>query len=333
MESVNVMPHPSRAVVAISGSLDLSIATVVCIPCFRRPQHLRLTLESLAAQRTERRFAVVIVENDAIARQSVPVAAEFLDAGRFVGLCVVEPRQGNCHAINAAFETALTTFPAAINFLMIDDDEIASPDWLELMARAAETTGADVVGGPVLQNFDDDMKRALKRHPAFRPAYDTSGPVPIIYGCGNCLIRRPVFAELGEPPFDLRFNFLGGGDVDFFTRCRRRGMKFQWLAEAVIVETVPNSRTHPLWLALRGLRIGAVNYHVQRKGARTPWLRAKLTAKMLALFPLSLVRAIWLYIVEHRALIAMHPVIVAIGGALAAIGLEPQPYKASKIES
>jgi GT2 family glycosyltransferase len=333
MEDVSVMPQTSRALVATSRSLDQSIATVVCIPSFRRPQHLRRTLESLANQRTGRAFAVVIVENDAMACQSVPVAAEFLRAGKFPGLCVVEPRQGNCHAINAAFETALATFPVAVNFLMIDDDEIASPDWLELMVCTAETTGADVVGGPVLQNFDNDMKRGLKRHPAFLPAYDTTGAVPIIYGCGNCLIRRPVFAKLGEPAFDLRFNFLGGGDVDFFTRCRRLGIKFHWVAEAVIVETVPNSRTHPTWLALRGLRIGAINYHVQRKGAQTPWSRARLLAKMLALMPLSLVRAARLYTAEHRALIALHPVIVAVGSALAAIGIEPQPYKASKIVS
>ena len=88
----------------------------------------------------------------------MPVAAEFLASGRFPGLCVVEPRQGNCHAINAAFETALATFPAATSLLMIDDDEIASPDWLELMVRAAEITGADLVGGPVLPNFDDSMQ-------------------------------------------------------------------------------------------------------------------------------------------------------------------------------
>jgi len=51
MEIPDTMPHPSRALAAISGSLDSSIGTVVCIPCFRRPQHLRLTLESLAGQR------------------------------------------------------------------------------------------------------------------------------------------------------------------------------------------------------------------------------------------------------------------------------------------
>ena len=333
MEDLNAMPYASRAIAATSNPLDTKIGIVVCIPSFRRPQHLRQTLESLADQRTDRRFAVVIVENDASTCGSVPVAAEFLQAGRFPGLCVVEPRQGNCHAINAAFETALAMFPAAAHFLMIDDDEIASADWLERMMCAAETTGADVVGGPVFPNFDDDTKRGLSHHPAFWPAYDISGPVPVIYGCGNCLITRSVFATLTDPTFDLRFNFLGGGDVDFFTRCRRSGMKFHWAADAVITETVPSNRTHPAWLALRGLRIGAINYHVEFKAARTMQSRLKLLAKMFGRLPLSVVRALRLVVTEQKAIIALHPMAVAFGSALAAIGIEPQPYKASKIAS
>lgn len=333
MERSDLTPGPARAIVSMSPSPDPTIGIVVCIPCFRRPEHLRQTLQSLVDQRTDRRFAVVMVENDASACGSVPVASEFLRTGKLSGLCVVEPRQGNCHAINAAFETAQAIFPDASHFLMIDDDEIASKDWLERMVRAAEASGADVVGGPVLQRFGDEAKRGLQRHPAFRPAYDASGPVPIIYGCGNCLIRRPVFDKLGSPAFDLRFNFLGGGDVDFFTRCRRIGLKFHWVAEAVIVETVPDTRTRPLWIALRGLRIGAINYHVQRKVAETPWLRARLALKVLALLPLSLFRAVRLFLTERKPLIALHPMIVAAGGLLAAVGIEPQPYKASKITS
>jgi GT2 family glycosyltransferase len=333
MASSDLTREMPRAIVAMSPSLDPAIEIVVCIPCFRRPEHLQQTLQSLAVQRTTRRFAVVMVENDASACGSVPVANEFLRAGRIPGLCVVEPRQGNCHAINAAFETAHTIFSNATDLLMIDDDEIASPDWLEEMVHTAEATGADVVGGPVLQRFDDEAKQGLQRHPAFRPAYDASGPVPIIYGCGNCLIRRSVFDKLGSPAFDLRFNFLGGGDVDFFTRCLRIGMTFHWAAEAVITETVPDNRTLASWIALRGLRIGAINYLVQRKGAQTPWLRLRLAAKVLALFPLSLFRAARLFVTERKALIALHPIIVAAGGLLAAFGIEPQPYKASKITS
>jgi len=333
MGSSEIMPQAARAIVATSHALDRSIGIVVCIPSFRRPGHLRLTLESLAGQRTDRRFAVVIVENDAIGCESVPVANEFLDAGQFPGLCVVEPRQGNCHAINAAFETALATFTAARHFLMIDDDEIASADWLELMVSAAEASGADLVGGPVFPEFDDASKRGLRRHPAFAPAYDRSGPVPLIYGCGNCLVTRPVFARLGAPAFDLRFNFLGGGDVDFFTRCRRAGLRFHWVAEAVISETVPPNRTHLGWLALRGLRIGAINYHVELKAARTARSRLRLLARLLGRLPLSLLRAGRLIVTEEKAVIALHPMTVAAGSALAAIGIEPQPYKASKIVS
>jgi GT2 family glycosyltransferase len=323
--------NTSRELVATSGPLDPAIEIVVCIPSFRRPQHLRLTLRSLAGQRTDRRFAVVVVENDAAKRESVPVATEFFLAGNIPGLCIVEPRQGNCQAINAAFETALATFPAATKLLMIDDDEIASPEWLERMVEAAEATGADLIGGPVLPNFDDGMKRGLRRHPAFRPAYDVSGPVSIIYGCGNCLITRQVFENLADPAFDLKFNFLGGGDTDFFVRCRQAGMKFHWAADAVITETVPHSRTNPGWLVVRGLRIGAINYHIEVKAARTYWSRAKLLAKMLAMLPLSLIRAGRLVFTEQKPIIALHPMTVAAGSALAAIGIEPQPYKASKI--
>ena len=105
------------------------------------------------------------------------------------------------------------------------------------------------------------------------------------------------------------------------------------MAEATISETVPQSRTSLSWLFMRGLRIGAINYHVQRKATSTAWSRAKLTLKLLAALPLSLVHAARAVFTERERTIAMHPMTVAIGSALAAIGIEPQPYKASKIVS
>src|SRR5258708_36566827 len=95
--------HGPRALVASYGASDAAGEAVVCIPTFRRPEHLRKTLESLIAQRTARRFAVVIVENDAAANEGARVAAGFLQGGGLGGVCRVEPPQGNCHAINAAF--------------------------------------------------------------------------------------------------------------------------------------------------------------------------------------------------------------------------------------
>ena len=83
MENTDAKPPAARALAAMSPALDPSIEIVVCIPCFRRPHYLRQTLESLAQQRTDRRFAVVMVENDASRSESVPVASSFLAAGDF----------------------------------------------------------------------------------------------------------------------------------------------------------------------------------------------------------------------------------------------------------
>src|SRR5438105_15292627 len=90
----DVVRDPNREIAASSRVIDLSVGTVVCIPCFRRPQHLRLTLDSLVSQRTSRSFAVVMVENDAARRHRPPVAAEFLAAGNLQALGLAEPPPG-----------------------------------------------------------------------------------------------------------------------------------------------------------------------------------------------------------------------------------------------
>jgi hypothetical protein len=322
-ESANTSP-------AIRGGDDAApphadIELVVCVPTFRRPEMLRQLLQSLAVQLTTRRFTVAVAENDAVGRQGLPVALSFLKAGALKGVCAIEPEEGNCSAINAAFGTARERFPSAEYFLMIDDDEMASVNWLERMAAAADATGADIVGGPVIQKFPAGTPPALARHPAFKPAYARSGPVPQIYGSGNCLIRRRVFDGLDNPRFDPEFNFTGGGDSDFFTRARRAGFKFHWAQDALVSETVPHHRTQLAWLARRGRCIGAGNYRTDRKFAATPMQRVLLLAKSVAVIPLSFVRAIG-FLARGDFRSALHPLNLALGRALATVGVQPRQY-------
>jgi hypothetical protein len=53
---------------------------------------------------------------------------------------------------------------------------------------------------------------------------------------------------------------------------------------------------------------------------------------MLGRLPLSLVRSASL-LTSSKAVVAMHPMMVAFGAALAAFGVEPRPYEASQIVS
>jgi hypothetical protein len=146
------------------------------------------------------------------------------------------------------------------------------------------------------------------------------------------MILRPVFEKLGASAFDMRFNFFGGRNVDFITRCRQNEMNFHWAAEMVIVETVPDTTgTRRTWIALRGLSIGAIDSHLRGKMAQMPRLGGKLAAKVLVLLPLLSLRAVQLFRTEQRTLAAVASMIVTDSGLLAAIGIKFQLSKTSKI--
>jgi glycosyltransferase involved in cell wall biosynthesis len=300
---------------------------VVCVPTCRRPDMLRLTLQSLVDQTGPTRFVVVVVDNDAIGMAGAAIADAFFSAGLLDGLCVVEAQPGNCHACNRAFAEARRRFASASYVLMIDDDEVADPGWLACMIAAARERQADIVGGPVVPHFLDGAPEALAHHPVYWPAYSRSGFVPMIYGSGNFLIRREAFELLSHPEFDLRYNFLGGGDTDFFTRCRRAGLTFYWEQAARIVETVPSDRVRAGWVVRRGFRIGAVNYRVDEAASRSAVGRVRLAAKNGVLLPVSAYRSLRLLAQGESMLVAAHPTMVAIGRVMAWLGFQPEPYR------
>lgn len=304
---------------------------VVCIPTFRRPGGLKMTLASLAAQAGTDRFAVVVVENDA-GRLEGKVVADAIFASRALrGFCVVEPSQGNCSAINTAFRTARERFPSVEFFLMIDDDEEASPTWLAEMIDAAHSSGADLVGGPVVRRFDNGTPARLQNHPLFYSTIGRSGETATLHGTGNCLVRRRVLETLGEPTLDPRFNFLGGGDMDFFTRCRLAGFRSHWNETAKVVETVPAQRMKTKWVLARSIATGVINHTIDQK--RYPGRRgaAWLLLKNFISLGISPFRAVGTLLATGHWLPASHPLCLSIGRNLAALGLAPTPYRAANV--
>ncbi len=266
-------------------------------------------------------------ENDSAKSDGKAVADKFFAEGRLQGLSVVETRQGNCFAINRAFATGLQEFPGADYMLMIDDDEVASPSWVDEMVRAARDNDADLVGGPVLRVFESDPNSAAKMHPLFNCPAPPSGFVPSLFGSGNCLIARKAFEALDRPEFDVRFNFLGGGDMDFFTRCRLKGLRAFWNSRAIVVETVPVQRTAVHSMMRRGVTTGVINYTIDRKRHPHALGYIALWGKNIVSLPLSLIRAAQLYRQTRHWLPALHPVLVSLGRSLAALGFSPAPYK------
>jgi GT2 family glycosyltransferase len=324
-EDASTVAHPEAG--SASRASQSAPEAVVCVATCRRPDMLRLTLQSLVGQIGPTRFAVVVVDNDPVGMAGVPIVNAFFDAGLLEGFCVVEAQPGNCRACNRAFREARRRFASASYILMIDDDEVADPEWIARMIAACRERQVDIVGGPVAPHFPDGAPDALARHPVYWPAYSRSGFVPMIYGSGNFLIRRQAFERLSHPEFDLRYNFLGGGDTDFFTRCRRAGLTFYWEQAARIVETVPSDRVRAAWILRRGLRIGAINFHIDEASSASAVGRARLVVKNGVLLPVSAFRSLKLLAQGKPALVSAHPMVVAIGRLMAWLGVEPQQYR------
>jgi GT2 family glycosyltransferase len=325
-------PLPSSGSISIAGrspNLDAdAIEAVVTLPTFKRPQQLLETLESLRLQKTARRFAVIVMENEAEGRDGARAGLPLFERGELAGLVIIAHERGNCSAYNAGWQTAIRQFPNFRHLLVIDDDERAAPDWLETMCRAAETLPADIVGGPQMPVFADARHEKWGRHPVFAPPYRHSGRVPALYSSGNLLVSRAVFMAMKQPFLDLKFNFTGGGDSDFLSRAAQQGFSLAWCAEAKVFEAVPARRLEADWIRARSLRNGVLSTLVEKKKrAGTPFARTKVILKSLALLAAAPARGLVRLARTGSPAIAVYPVYIALGRLLAEFGYANEQYR------
>lgn len=304
-----------------------SVRVVVTLPTFRRPAHLKATLDSIAAQKAVDGLAIIVMENDAEGLDGARAAGQWFAASTVQGLVVVAHRRGNCHAYNAGWTTALANFPAFTHIAVIDDDEIADPAWLAGLLATARQTGADFVGGPQVPVFDDPALSRWRAHPVFTPHYAATGPVPILYSSGNVLIARRVLEAMPQPFLDPGFNFIGGGDSDFYRRSRAAGFTFAWCAAAPVSETVPSRRTEFSWINARSMRNGAISAIIERR-ERPGWAsRVRILAKSLALLAVSPFRGVLLARRTGLAASALYHAQVAVGRLMAEAGIVNEQYR------
>lgn len=315
----------------VTRSPDLapeSVDIVVTLPTFKRPEHLLKTLASLKAQVTGRRFAIIVMENEAEKREGAEAARPLFERGEYQGLLIIAHERGNCNAYNAGWQTALNVFPNFKSLLVIDDDEIADPHWLEGLCKTRETYNVDFVGGPQIPIFAKREHEVWSKHPVFSPHYDKTGRVPIIYSSGNLLVGRNVLEAMPFPFLDLTFNFMGGGDSDFISRSVVKGFTIAWCAEAPVYETVPARRVEADWIRARALRNGVISSLIEkRKRAGEPFGKVRTVLKSLALLGLSPFRAAATIARTGSLSIGVYHIHIGLGRVLAEFGYSNEQYR------
>jgi len=238
----------------------------ICVPTFRRPDGLRKLLAHVARLNYSGRVDVIVVDNDAECHAGASIVEQAAPTFRFPLNGVVEPRRGHTYAYNRGFAIACRATPTPDFIAVLDDDEFPDPNWLTELVAVALKFDVDIVGGPVFPVFDAP-DHWLAKSTLYQPLRYDTGPVSVIYGTGNMLIKRSTLAQYLDEPFLHDFAFTGGGDEEFFWRCRSEGRSFAWADDARVFETTPPSRTTVGYLLRRRFRSGTGATRVERKFA------------------------------------------------------------------
>ncbi|MEO8592826.1 MAG: glycosyltransferase family 2 protein [Candidatus Solibacter sp.] len=208
------------------------VSIIICT--YRRPDHLRTVLRSLAAQ-TYRDFEVLVVDGDNECEPSRSIARSMSDAME-VGV-VVSPK-GLTRQRNAGLRAARGGI-----LCLIDDDVEVEEDFLQKivslfaqpdMQDVGGLSGYDVLNYPQSINARWRLRRFLGTVPSLEPgAIDrlgNSAPVsfcPPFSGCrpvgffyGFCMIFRAT--AISGTYFDEELPTYGGEDRDFSFRVAQR---------------------------------------------------------------------------------------------------------------
>lgn len=273
-------------------------SVAVCIATYNRPLGLRRLLDSLRTQAFGHNeipeWKIVVVENDETAPN-----AEYIntlnDGFPIPIVYAVQPKRGIASVRNLAVELAKGSDYVAF----IDDDEVASNNWLDELLHVMQTNKADVVCGPVLPQFETPPEPWIITGRFFERDRHPTG-TEIDYGrTGNVLISSRWFSPT-EKPFNESLNLTGGEDTLFFWQIHGKGAKFVWADDAIVDEFVPPQRANKEWLIRRAKRLGNTISLVENLEKRSKFSRIKRVVKCAGHFVLGFVSLIPATIISGR---------------------------------
>ncbi len=219
----------------------------VVIPTLNRKEPLLRALKSAVEQYLPEgvRVEVVVVDNSTnqSARTDVEeAAARFrLTHPQTEIRYISEPHPGASNARNAGVAAAKGEWIA-----FLDDDEEASPRWLQGYLIAVQQSHADALFGPVAVAAENKGERLGVFGSLFFRQFDMMSGAEITerhpyLGTNNSFFN--VKRCLARPaPFSAEMNTCGGEDSLLLKQLAENGRRFAWAAEASVTEWVPSRR-------------------------------------------------------------------------------------------
>ncbi len=233
----------------------------VVVPTFRRPEGIKIALNSLITQDVgARTIEIIVADNDpdAGARDTVAAIAE---KSEMEIVYVHVPNPGVSNARNGALEHARGRY-----IVFLDDDMEALPGWVDSLIKTSNTFKSGIVFGPAIAqmpNADDPRNPYLEPYFSRIADTDKEGPIQETLGTGGCLLDMRL-CDMPSPPFDTSLNEVGGEDDLLFDHLRRRGTKVAWSPKAEAYEHVPAKRATDSYIWKRNFAFGQGPVHIHK---------------------------------------------------------------------
>ena len=233
---------------------DISI--IIC--SYNRADWLGEAIESLGALEGDFSYEVLVIDN-ASTDHTKDIVMKGIEKRPQQVRYVHESEPGVSFARNRGVQESKGSWIA-----FFDDDELAEPDWLLQLLKAADDHGVKCVGGAVELKLDEGHERDLKTW------------VRVTLGCtrgmksgmydgkrvpttGNILIHKEIFEKIGLFRTDL---VEGGEDTDLYHRMRQEGYEAWYEAKAITHHQIPPFRLEPGYLRSTSMRMGS---HIARR--------------------------------------------------------------------
>ncbi len=256
--------------------MTLVASVVICT--YNRLRMLERAVDSCLRDASGRGtpFEVVIADNSP-SGHAKDLAERLVAAGERVRWVSASPPNISI-ARNAGLHAATAPLVA-----FMDDDLELERGWLDSLIDTLERTGADVALGPVRPRFAAGSPDWDPEGARFTRVMSVPSGTPVIAGgarnAGGYVVStasslwRSETCFTDAEPFDPAFGVSGGEDLDLFLRLQGRGRRFVWCAEAVVWESIPDTRTTLKYNALREFTGAQVYTAASVRHSGTPAIR------------------------------------------------------------
>jgi len=233
-------------------NIDITVAIVT----YNRSKYIKRALESMINQDVE--FGInyeIVVVDDGSTDDTRDVVSEIKKKSNIPINYIYQNGKGVASARNESVRKARGEWIA-----FFDDDQIAEPNYLKELYRISRKYNADCVGGTRLLLFAQKQKNTS--HPVIRALlgeiiYLGEYEIPTwkwFPSTGNSFVKKSAIKKVGTFNDSL---LMGGEDLDFFRRFRKKGFRTWQAPKAITHHIIPKFRLSSEYLLRTAQRSGA----------------------------------------------------------------------------